>query len=136
MKFVYISLFLMLSGSVLAQSTYTFDCASDSGYIAVKIEAGKFNSQLRQVPAEFEVHSDSGSEIVSNAVLTNRLFNSTTGIFKLGISLGRAGSAEMSGNYATQKGFFSVKTKRTRIPSVSSECRFSDGSELNDLLIF
>lgn len=132
MKFVYISLFLMLSGSVLAQSTYTFDCASDSGYIAVKIEAGKFNSQLRQVPAEFEVHSDSGSETITNAQLTNRLLNTTTGMFKLEISLGRTGSAEMSGNYVTQKGSFSVNTKRTRIPSVSSECRFSDDSELSE----
>ncbi len=136
MKFALIALSLVLSVSALAQSVYTFDCASDSGYIAVKIEAEKFNSQLRQVPAEFEVHSDAGSEIVPNAQITNRLLNTTTGMFKLGISLGRTGSAEMSGNYVTQKGSFSVSTKRTRIPSVPSECRFSDDSELNKLLIF
>lgn len=132
MKFAFIALSLMLSVSALAQSMYTFDCGSDSGYIAVRIEADKFKSQLRQVPAEFEVHSDSGSEIVTNAVLTNRLLNTTTGMFKLGVSLGRSGSAEISGNYVTQKGSFSVKTKRTRISSAPSECRFSDDSELSE----
>lgn len=131
MKFIVFGLSLLFSLNSLAQQIYTFDCASDYGYMVVRVEAEKFNSELRQIPAEFEVHSDAGSESIANALITTRSIDPSTESFKMFISLGRSGSANMSGNIRTQKGAFSVKTARTRISSSDAECRFFDGSGMS-----
>ena len=132
MKSLLVITLLFLSFSSFAQEVYTFDCASDHGYIAVRVEAGKFDSQLKQVQGEMEIHSDNGSEEYRNAFFSNRSLNHSTGDFKFSVGLGRSGSASMSGNFIEQSGNFSVRTRKNNISANDAVCRFDNGLEMND----
>ncbi len=127
MKSLLIMSSLFLSFHTFAQEVYTFDCASDQGYLVVRVEAEKFNSQLKQVPGEFEIHSDNGSEVFTSASFSNRLINSSSGVFRFLIGMGRGGSANMRGNFLDQSGSFSVKTAKNSFSSNEAVCRFDNG---------
>ncbi len=127
MKAVLLITSLFLSFNSFAQEVYTFDCASDQGYISVKIDADKFHSQLKQAPGEIEIHSDNGSEEFSNVYISNRLLNRSTGTFRFLVGMGRNGSASIRGNFLDQSGTFSVKTSNNNFSSSDAVCRFDNG---------
>lgn len=127
MKSLLIMSSLFLTFHTFAQNVYTFDCASDQGYLVVRVEAEKFNSQLKHVPGEFEIHSDHGSEVFPNASFSNRLINNSSGVFKFSIGMGRSGSGTMRGNFLDQSGSFSVKTSKNNLSSNEAVCRFDNG---------
>jgi len=129
--FLVISSFL-LSFSSFAQEVYTFDCASDLGYIAVRVEAEKFNSQLKQVQGEIEIHSDTGSEEFTNAFFSNRSLSHSTGAFRFSVGMGRSGSASIRGNFIEQSGSFSVRTGKNNMTSHDAVCRFDNGLEVDE----
>lgn len=132
MKALFIILFLSLPFLSFAQEVYTFDCASDQGYIVVRIDAEKFNSSLKLAPGEIEIHSDSGSEEFTNASFSNRLLNTSTGAFRFSVGMGRSGSATMRGNFLSQSGSFSVKTTKNSFSSSEAICRFDNGTGIEE----
>ena len=129
MKAVLIMSSLFLASYSFAQDVYTFDCASDQGYIVVRIDADRFNSQLKRAPGEIDIHSDNGSEEFSDAYISNRVLNRSNGFFRFAVSMGRSGSASIRGNFFNQTGAFSAKTIKHHLNSSDAVCRFDNGLE-------
>jgi len=118
---------LFFSFNSYAQQIYTFECASEAAHIVVRVEAKEFKSSKNLVTAQIEIHSDVGTESASNALLSDR-FLTRAGHFGFKVGMGRSGSAELTGNFRSQIGIFSVRTLSTRTSSEDAECRFFDGS--------
>lgn len=132
MKAVLIITSIFFSSYTFAQDIYTFDCASDEGYIVVRVEADKFNSQLKYAPGEIEIHSDNGPEVFSNALISNRLLNRSNGSFRFFVGMGRSGTASMKGDFLDQSGSFSVKTSKNSMSASDAICRFDNGTEIEE----